>query len=138
MFGNKFRLTRAFGGRARSVAQTPAKVDRQASPMPQSPPRIRPTEPIGDRVSGLDDAIGALRPYMREEFIYSAALVNPLLVVWGAARAVEADVASPVEGLLTDLMHRTTVTTEEILAAMDEVRARALQELVLEGCALSS
>lgn len=106
--------------------------------MPESPARIHPTEPVEDRVSELDGAIGALTPYLREEFIYAAALVNPLLLVWGAAEEVEPDVASPVESLLTDLLHRTTVGADEVFAAIEEVRARAVQVLVLEGCALTS
>lgn len=137
MFGKRYRLTKAFGGRGSGIDRPVAVVrhERQEPPpVPVGPPRTHSTAPVEERVNRLDEAVTALTPYLRDSFIYSAVLVNPLLVVWGAAQAVEPEVASPVEHLLTDLLHRTTVASEEIFSAIADVRARALQVLVLEGC----
>ena len=138
MFGKKYRLTKAFGGRVRDNDRPAATQDRQLPPVPVGSPRVRSTAPVEDRVTALDESISALDPYLREEFTHPAALVNPLLVVWDAAQDVDPGVSCPVEELLTDLLHRTTVATSEIVTAMEEVRARAVQVLVLEGCSLFS
>lgn len=92
-----------------------------------------PPSPIQDRVDRLDETLKTLDPYLQEPAASAGALVNPLLVVWDAAHAVHPEVAAPVEKLLTGLLHRTMVPVDDVLVAVEDMRARALQVLVLTG-----
>lgn len=85
----------------------------------------------------LDLAVAAVTPYLLDPSVSAAVLVNPLLLVWDAAQAVHPDVAGPVEELLTTLLHRTITPSVDVRRTIEEIRARALQELVLRGGVLT-
>ncbi len=134
MFGKGFRRNRTAGAwkwepnRFPLVDRSPAQIRAATA---RRMPLTRP--PVEDRVERLDRTVAALDPYLREPAVSASTLVNPLLVVWDAAHDVVPDVATPVERLLTGLVHCTTVPATDVLEAVDDARARALQVLVLTG-----
>jgi len=86
-----------------------------------------------ETLARLDEAIATASMYLTEKWIPTTSVINPLLEVWEAASAIHPAVARPVEGFLTALIHRTTVTPTEINAVADEVRVLAIQASVLAG-----
>jgi hypothetical protein len=81
----------------------------------------------------LDESIAVASTYLTEKWIATTSLINPMLEVWEAANAIHPAVARPVEELLTMLIHRTTVTPDEIRTVADEVRGLALQASIIAG-----
>lgn len=134
MFGKGFRKNRTEGRLSWEPVWSPVpeRGPVQVRAVPARRSQAAPP-PLEERVERLDEAAVALGPYLREATACARMLVNPLLVVWDAAHAVHPEVATPVEELLTGLLHRTTIPVQDVLGAIDDVRARALQELVLGG-----
>jgi len=55
---------------------------------------------------------------------YAAAdQITPLLDLWALASAVDHAAARPIEHLLTSLVRRTLVTSDELARGLEEVRA---------------
>jgi hypothetical protein len=79
----------------------------------------------------VDEAIAGLDPYLREKIIPTGVVINPLLDVWSAAQSIDANVARPIEELLTVLVSRSATTPGELVAALDRVQIAALQAHVL-------
>jgi hypothetical protein len=79
----------------------------------------------------LEEALAAIQPYMREQIIPAAQVINSLLDVWGAAQSIHASVARPVEDLLTALVSRSATTPSELVATLNEVGLVAVQMNVL-------
>lgn len=71
----------------------------------------------------LERAIQAFLADMGSGVVSVSRVVNPLLQVWSVARDVDADVAVPVENLLTVLVGRSLTTSQELTDTMTEVRA---------------
>jgi hypothetical protein len=84
-----------------------------------------------DEARTIDEAIAALEPYMRENFIPAGQVINPLIDVWSVAHNIHPSVARPVEELLTALVSRSTTTASEVATTLDNVRIAALQASVL-------
>jgi hypothetical protein len=82
-------------------------------------------------VESLDKAIAAIEPYLQERIIPSRQVLNPLLDVWSEAQKLGPSVAQPVEELITVLVSRTTITSAELVATLDEVHLEALQVSLL-------
>ena len=78
----------------------------------------------------LAAALTEVTAYLQEEFVPASIMINPLLCAWDAAHMIDVDVAVPLEGLLTALVHRTAAQRGEVLEVLDEVRARALSMTV--------
>lgn len=134
MFGKGNRRNRTPGGWAReqSWLSVPERSQVQVAALAaRRLEAVRP--PLEDRVNRLDETLKTLDPYLREPSACAAALVNPLLVVWDAAHAVHPEVAIPVEKLLTGLLRRSTIPAADVFDAVGDMRARALQVLVLAG-----
>lgn len=134
MFGKGYRRNRTPGRWIREPARLPVPERAPLQVGAITARRLQtPRPPIQDRVDRLDETLKTLDPYLQEPAASAGALVNPLLVVWDAAHAVHPEVATPVEKLLTGLLHRTTVPVDDVLVAVEDMRARALQVLVLTG-----
>lgn len=84
-----------------------------------------------EKLLKLEEAIADLVPYLAEETVSASLMINPLLLVWDGAHDLGPAVARPVETMLTALVHRSTVSTGEVLSLMDETRALAVQAFVL-------
>ena len=102
----------------------------QPVPGPLWAPPVRHEVPPGT-VEQLDRGLALLMEFTRDDSIPASILVNPLLVVWEAARDVGIEVSGPVEAMLTAAVRRSTLTADEVRSCVHEVRALALQETVL-------
>jgi hypothetical protein len=76
-----------------------------------------------DRISRLEQALGALRASHADGVYSSSRVINPLLDVWSLAEAVDRAPACPIERLLTTLVGRSVTTSAEIFDCIDEVQA---------------
>ncbi len=65
--------------------------------------------------------MGTLEAFMTDDHVPAGALINPLLDVWAAARAMDPAVARPVERLMTDLLRRHLATSDEVTAVIGEM-----------------
>jgi hypothetical protein len=95
---------------------------------------VAPAAPSGPQWSGVvsPDLGGARSELLHAlmEFRWShlagpysaAAEVSSLLDLWGLASAVDGAVARPIERMLTALVQRTLVTSDELARCLDEVR----------------
>ena len=79
----------------------------------------------------LDQAVGALNPYLGDTVIPAGLVINPLLDIWDAAQSIDPSVSSAVKQFLTVLVERTSVTPAELTSTVDEMRIAALQASVL-------
>lgn len=79
----------------------------------------------------LEAALADVAGYLRDEFVPAGLMINPLLSAWDAAHEFDADVAVPLEELMTALIHRASVQRKEILEVLDEVRALAVSTALL-------
>lgn len=106
-----------------------------AGPDPQTPAARPAPEVEGDPVlydmGRLDAASSVVHSYLHEPFSSCAVLVNPLLGLWDAAHEIDPAACSPVEELLTVLLQRSIISSAEVMAVIDDVRARAIQGSVL-------
>jgi len=80
----------------------------------------------GTPSSQADDLEAAIQAFLADissGVVSVSRVVNPLLQVWSVAREVDAEVAVPVEQLLSVLVGRTLTTSKELIDTMTEVRA---------------
>lgn len=82
-----------------------------------------PAEGAGSHAGELEQAIQGLLAQVGTGVVSVSRVVNPLLQVWSVARDVDAEVAVPVENLLTVLVGRSLTTSDELSETMTEVRA---------------
>lgn len=85
----------------------------------------------------LEAALLTLHAFTGEPRVPASTLINPLLDVWDVARRVGPEVAAPAEALLGLSVRRSTLTSDEIVACIDDIRARAVESSVLARVATS-
>ena len=99
-----------------SRARTPAA--------PSGPPLSDLADPAGD--GARSELLRGLMEYRWDHLAgpYAAAdQITPLLDLWALASPVDSAAARPIEHLLTSLVRRTLVTSDELARGLEEVRA---------------
>ena len=89
-------------------------------------------------MASLDRAVDTVLVYLDSRLVSRHVLINPLLSVWEAARAIDASVTRPVERLLTRMISREMVASDEVRATVDDTRARAIATSVVSNCVSTS
>ena len=89
-------------------------------------------------MAALDATVDKVLAFLGGRLVPRPVLINPLLNVWEAARAIDATVSRPVERLLTTMMSRELISSDDVTAAMDDVRARAVGASVVANCVTTS
>ena len=89
-------------------------------------------------MAALDAAVDTVLIFLDGRLVSRHVLINPLLNVWEAARVIDSSVTRPVERLLTRMVSREMVPSDEVTGVVDDVRARAIAASVVSNCVSAS
>ena len=120
--GAQTREGPAEGANRWTAARSEARQATTPSPRPAAPSPVVDDDTT-DRLTPLRRGLEEFRAAHSESVQPTQRLISPLLDLWSLAAAVDHTTAAPIEGLLTAFSVRTTTTSRELFACLDQVEA---------------